>query len=402
MPKIRIKERDLTTNPLVGSTTNDILIVTSGILEPEEAPKLITASDLTDSESTEKGFIEDVLNLGGRVVVASTWQNALDYCGDRNQYDIKFILAKEDGDSKVPGEEETTKKELEVALEITEKRKDCVVIYTKTSKEYTSDERKWLSANVSYATSDAFFSDEQKKPVGKYVLTFYAPDENTGGLHTEDGVELDAGKGYILAFLNNIAQGRAEWLAVAGSKRGVIPNGYVVDGFLKEEEIDNMQLRTYGSEASSPAIAINPVVNMNPFGTRIWGNRTCLPNNAVSDTTDIAGGNNTDQLVASSFANIRIAICDIKKAIYKAARQYQFEQNTDVLWVNFTSAVNSLLEEMKSSYGIVGYRWKRDSANEQRGELRAILQIQPIEAIEDFTITCELKDSLDDNVQVAE
>ena len=33
-----------------------------------------------------------------------------------------------------------------------------------------------------------------------------------------------------------------------------------------------------------------------------------------------------------------------------------FEQNTDVLWVNFTSEVNSLLEEMKSSYGIVGYR----------------------------------------------
>lgn len=57
---------------------------------------------------------------------------------------------------------------------------------------------------------------------------------------------------------------------------------------------------------------------------------------------------------------------------------------------------------MKSSYGIVGYRWKRDSVNEQHGELRAILQIQPIEAVEDFTITCELKDSLEDNIQIAE
>ena len=38
---------------------------------------------------------------------------------------------------------------------------------------------------------------------------------------------------------------------------------------LKEEEIDNMQLRTYGAQASSPAIAINPIVNMSPFGTRI-------------------------------------------------------------------------------------------------------------------------------------
>ena len=420
MPKIRIKERDLTTNPLVGTTTNDILYVHSGILTPGEAPRFLTELDVSKVTGADKAFLSKVLELGGRVVLADKWQDALDYCSDRNQYDIKFILAKEGQEgieaveAEEPEEAKEAKSELAVGLEIVQKRKDCVVIYTKINPNYTTNltESNLLKQKCTYigsaTASDAdqkFYSDEVKTPVGKYVLPFYAK----GGVH-EDGVtgrpELDAGKAYILAFLDNVAKGRAEWLAIAGATRGAIPGTYKVDGFLKEEEIDNMQLRTYDKDN---LIAINPIVNMNPWGTRIWGNRTCLPNTNVTTDGEIAtddGGNvaasPTDQLVASSFANIRIVLCDIKKAIYKAARTYQFEQNTDVLWVNFTSSVNSLLEQMKSSYGIVGYRWKRDSANEQRGELRAILQITPIEAVEDFTVTVELKDSLDNNVQIAE
>ena len=339
----------------------------------------------------------------------------MDYCSDRNQYDIKFILAKEGETAIAEGEPGEAKSELEVALTIAQKRKDCAVVYSKVTSTYNKIEQTLLKAKCNYigsaTASDAdqkFYSDEVRTPVGKYVLPYYAE----GGVHEDDVAGrpvLDAGKAHILAFLDNVAKGRAEWLAIAGSTRGAIPGSYKVDGYLKEEEIDTMQLRTYDSTEDASNIAINPIVNMNPWGTRIWGNRTCLPNTNVTTDGEIAaddGGNvdksPTDQLVASSFANIRIAICDIKKAIYKAARRYQFEQNTDVLWVNFTSSVNSLLEEMKSSYGIVGYRWKRDSANEQRGELRAILQVTPIEAVEDFTVTVELKDSLDNNVQIAE
>lgn len=412
MPKIRIKERDLTTNPLVGSTTNDILYIHSGILEDEEAPRFLQEADIDKIAGADKTFLKIALELGGRIVVADTWQDALDYCSDRNQYDIKFILAKDGETAIADGEPEQAKSELEVALTIAQKRKDCAVVYSKVTSTYNKIEQNLLKTKCNYigsaAASDAdqkFYSDEVRTPVGKYVFPFYAE----GGVHEDDVTGrpvLDAGKGYILAFLDNIAKGRAEWLAIAGSVRGAIPGSYKVDGYLKEEQIDNMQLRTYDPDH---LIAINPIVNMNPWGTRIWGNRTCLPNTNVTTDGEVAAddaGNvaksPTDQLVASSFANIRIVLCDIKKAIYKAARRYQFEQNTDVLWVNFTSSVNSLLEEMKSSYGIVGYRWKRDSANEQRGELRAILQITPIEAVEDFTVTVELKDSLDNNVQIAE
>lgn len=406
MPKIKIKERDLTTNPSVALNLEYILYVKAGILDSNEAPRLLKEEDLSKVKDNDKDFFELALKLGGKIIIAKDWEDAKNYCSDRNQYDVKFILAKE-GDTYTStktvkneaGEETTieeTKYRLEDALDIAQKRKDCVVIYTKINPNYTTNitESNLLKLNCNYIENSEFFSDEVKTAVGKYVLAFYAP----GNLHKEKNANLDAGKGYILALLNNVAKGKSDYLAVAGKERGIIPGNYIVDSFLKEEDIDNMQLRNYDE---NNLIAINPIVNMNPWGTRIWGNRTCLPNNNVTDENNKVD-EKADQLVGSSFANIRIAICDIKKALYKAARKYQFEQNTDVLWVNFTSEVNSLLEEMKSSYGIVGYRWKRDSVNEQRGELRAILQIQPIEAVEDFTITCELKDSLEDNIQIAE
>lgn len=442
MPKIRIKERDLTTNPLVGSTTNDILYVQVGILQSVEPPRFLTDDDiekiarlahraatsedgkllvngqLFTASPADANFLRKVLSLGGRVIIANNWRDALNYCSDRNQYDIKFILAREgitvtkEGITVDNPKVEGATSELDLALQIAQKRKDCVVVYSKISPSYDPLELRFLTAKCAYISTrkkdpSEFYSDEVRTSAGKYVLSFYAPgDVHDDSMSVSAPNILDAGKAYILAFLDNVAKGRAEWLAIAGSVRGAIPGSYKVDGYLKEEDIDNMQPRVFDDMYP---IAINPIVNMNPWGTRIWGNRTCLPNTNVTIDGGVAAddfGNvalpPTDQLVASSFANIRIAICDIKKAIYKAARRYQFEQNTDVLWVNFTSSVNSLLEEMKSSYGIVGYRWKRDTANEQRGELRAILQITPIEAVEDFTITCELKDSLDNNVKIAE
>lgn len=421
MPKIRIREKDLTTNPLVGSTTNDILVVNSELVGNGTAPKLIETEELEKLKNNDslKQFLTQVLELGGRVVCANNWTDAMEYCGDRNQYDIKFILAKEDqegteektieDDPNTEGVDESgtipAKTELECALDIAQKRKDCVVVYTKINPDYTTNltESNLLKNDCNYIKEDTkkeFFGDEVKTPVGKYVLPFYA--NGSSGVYGIDdsSIQLDAGQAYILAFLNNVAQGRAEWLAIAGSVRGAIPYNYKVGGFLKESEIDNMQLRTYDKEN---LIAINPIVNMNPWGTRIWGNRTCLPNENVGtfENDQFSPDANSDQLVASSFANIRIAICDIKKALYKAARKYQFEQNTDVLWVNFTSEVNSLLEEMKSSYGIVGYRWRRDVANE-RAKIKATLKIVPIEAVEDFDLTIELSDSLENSVQVAE
>ena len=407
MPKIRIKERDLTTNPLIGVNEQYILYVLSGEqqtiaagwgdnkIDATTAPREITADEATLLKGSGKdNFLSEAIELGGKIIVAYDWNVALAYCGDRNQYDIKFILAKQ-GISYTPTNEEEAKAELEAALTIAQERKDCVVLYCKTAAIYAEEEISILKGKCDYigTTADAstsdkgFFSDEVKQPVGKYVISFYA----INGIHkiADKDTILEAHEAYVLAFLNNINNGYAEWNAVAGATRGLIPGGYEVDGFLKESEIDNMQLRTYDE---NNLIAINPIVNMNPWGMRIWGNRTCLPNTNISDEAGVS--KTSDQLVASSFANVRILICDIKKALYKAARRCQFEQNSDVLWVNFTSNVNTLLEEMKQSYGIVGYRWTREETTE-RAKIKAILRIVPIEAVEDFDLTVELADSLE-------
>lgn len=288
--------------------------------------------------------------------------------------------------------------ELTAALNIAQARKDCAIIYNKLRTEYddTADsEKSQLEKKCSYiglstdipSSDKGFYSDEQKQPVGKYAIPFYS----TGIHKVKDGkTTLKANEAYILAFLNNLNNGYAAWQAVAGATRGAIPGDYVVDGYLKESEIDNMQLRLYVDDATS--IAINPIVNMNPWGMRIWGNRTCLPNKNVTNagTPDP----NSDQLVASSFANVRVLICDIKKALYKAARSCQFEQNSDVLWVNFTSQVNTLLEQMKQGYGIAAYKWIREESTE-RAKLKATLKVVPLEAVEDFDLSIELADSLE-------
>lgn len=375
MPKIRIREIDKTNNQGLASNDNVIFLVDSKCAE-SDTQKISLIKDESDSIITgldNENFIKKVIELGGKVLVAKRYSTAKDYLKDRNQFDVKFLLAKQ-------GESSTTDKattsDLSNAIEIAKYRRDCAVVYTKAvSTDGTlkyEDEEKNLLNKIDTSDPNNDFQDVENIP-GKYVLSFYAKNLKV------DNEEIDAGKAYILAYLNSIKT-NPEWLAIAGSKRGLIPGDKdkITVGFMSESDIDGMQPdgKTEGEAA------INPIVEMNPWGVRIWGNRTAY----VSQADDKG-------LTASSFANIRILLCDLKKRLYKAARKYQFEQNSDVLWVNFQAEVNSLLEEMVHSYGIAGYRWFREETKD-RAKIAARLQIIPVEAVEDFDLTIELTDSL--------
>lgn len=357
MPKIRIRELDRTAGNV--EYENDIVVFVVDA-NAEDKPKLLVPGDTATDYSEE---VKSILNMGGKVVVCNSYANAKPYLKDRNQFDIKFLMVDEDEG------EEPTFADLKDALEIAGYRRDCAVVYSKITPSMSTDEANILKAGLG---GDDFLAKESGL-VGKYCLPFY-------GKSLVSGQETyKAGLGYILAFLKSRNDGNAEWLAVAGSKRGSIPAELDV-GFLTEDEIDAMQPRVGQSESGT--VCINPIVKMNPWGIRIWGNRTALV---------VPAG---EGLTASHFANIRVLICDIKKQLYKSARQYQFEQNNDVLWVNFQSSVNTLLEEMVQSYGITGYKWIREENNE-RAKLKAILRIIPIEPVEDFDLTLELVDSLE-------
>ena len=98
-----------------------------------------------------------------------------------------------------------------------------------------------------------------------------------------------------------------------------------------------------------------------------------------------------DGLTATSFLNIRNMVSDIKKTAYNAAKQCIFEQNSDVLWVNFCSLVQPLLDKLISGQGLSNYKIIKQPTNE-KAKLKAKIVIYPIYAVEDFEITIELSD----------
>lgn len=375
MPKIRIKEKDLTTNSALNDTTNGIFLIdaNAGVTVPTLASEILAEAESSTSSSSEEfsgfvnqEFIEKALSLGGIVYVCDTYKHAKDYISDRNAFDIKFLLVDE-----VEG---ATQSDLEEAMEIAEARKDCAIILTTVSHQVQDSTFEILNEDLDYLASDKFYNDEQKRKKGKYVIAYY------GNLVPA----FTAGQAYILAYLTSIMKGNAEWLAIAGATRGYIPD--VTDAeLIKESELDKMQPDTYATDKNG--VAVNPICIVNPWGVRIWGARTCLPNTSVEDK-------NVSQLVASSFANIRVLICDIKKALYVASKKYMFEQNNDVLYINFTASVNSLLEQMVQSYGIAGYRWFREESG-VNSKIKAKLQIIPVDPVDSFDITLELADSLE-------
>lgn len=90
MPKIRIKERDLTTNPLVGVNNQYILyVLPSGLTKQEgeegalinalitpreislDEAKLIDGCISKNFEAHKTTFLEEVVSLGGHIVVAN-------------------------------------------------------------------------------------------------------------------------------------------------------------------------------------------------------------------------------------------------------------------------------------------------------------------------------------------
>lgn len=194
-----------------------------------------------------------------------------------------------------------------------------------------------------------------------------------------DPLEMPATFAYLLAFAQSV-QINPSWLAVAGASRGRIPG--LVSPFVSikygEVEANALQTREQGK------ITINPICNINPFGYVVWGNRTLNPVGL--------GTTQQNDLVATNFLNIRNIVASIKKTLFVASRGLTFEQNSDVLWINFKSGITPLLDQMVSGNGIADYRLIKKKAD-KKATLKAIIRIVPIEAVEDFDLTIEMADS---------
>jgi hypothetical protein len=136
-------------------------------------------------------------------------------------------------------------------------------------------------------------------------------------------IMLPASFGYLAA-LGMSTQVNGSWAAAAGVARGSVP------GILSLcQNVTNAIADSYSNRDS---ISINPITNIKPYGLLIWGNRT-LKNNAKKG-----------DLTATSFLSVRQLTNDVKRTVWVAAKTLTFEQNNDVLWINFKSKIIPTLD----------------------------------------------------------
>lgn len=237
--------------------------------------------------------------------------------------------------------------------------------------------------SVYYAVKNSTDFDGEK---GKYATMVYPycnfkriTSDDYNGETKSEGIQLPASYAYLSSMAESL-KNNASWLAVAGYKRGVIPN---LDSNANNGYYPlclNETLTTSIADAYQPRtdISICPITYINGAGYCIWGNRTL--------------NRNKDNLTAVSFLNIRNLICDIKKTVYNACITNMFEQDSEILWINFTSAITPLLNKMKTGAGISDYKIIRQTTTE-KAKVVATIRIVPVYAVEDWEITISLTDS---------
>lgn len=204
------------------------------------------------------------------------------------------------------------------------------------------------------------------------------------------GLNYDATMPASLAFLSALStqlKNYNPWLAVSGVTRGKIPyfGSLYTNYTLTNNVADSYQTVPTDEVSDYALISINPITYIRQYGYCIWGNRTLR--------------NNKSGTKASSFLNIRNTVSDIKKTLYEASQQLLFEQNTDLLWINFKSLVTPLLETMVSNNILSEYKMIKYNVDPDSGEavpaykILANIRIKPINSVEVFDLTVQLENN---------
>lgn len=379
MPKIKITEVDNTGVTLLPEVSNTVYI--PGMAAEAFEPELFTSvSSFKNSAhfNFESGSTPDssyklalrLLELGMYVLYEGFTEaptaSGIDWTRleDKSLYDVKFLST---GAYAIPSSAMVT---------CAEKRGDCVALIDHP-KEISGE-----SAEGQALAVRSWFETNGYNAGSEYAAAF-TPWCDISLSNSEES--LPGSAAYLLAYAR-MAQNNPGWFAAAGSFRGVVPGLVDVSYKYTSADCEILQARSATGEVEldqtgdNVGIAINPIAYRRPFGIVVWGNRTMLKN--VSGTK------------ATSFLNIRNLISEIKKTLYNAANTYTFEQNSEVLWINFKSVITPLLDRMQSSQGINGYSIAK-LATPAKARLKARISIIPIEAVEDFELEVYLEDSLE-------
>lgn len=404
MPKITITEKDLTSGGVYLANENVVYIpgLSTNTLNKKfvGVPTLCTSVEqfkevFGDTPVQEEDFIDKSFVMAHELLKLGMWvlyevpsktvgenvlqvedeaeiNTALKATGfwtklqDRGLYNIRFITSGAYGKD-ADDIEDISLAMLDICGDVLPLRGDAIVLLDHAPTLTTKDEVE------SFFTDDIGTSGKLKFGAG------FTPWIHFKSADLADTLEMPATFAYLLAFAQSV-QINPSWLAVAGASRGRVPG--LAEPFVSikygEIEANALQTREQGK------ITINPICNINPFGYVVWGNRTLNPVGL--------GTTQQNDLVATNFLNIRNIVASIKKTLFVASRGLTFEQNSDVLWINFKSGITPLLDQMVSGNGIADYRLIKKKAD-KKATLKAIIRIVPIEAVEDFDLTIEIADS---------
>ena len=189
--------------------------------------------------------------------------------------------------------------------------------------------------------------------------------------------------GYLTNLAANIKVS-PNWLAMAGTTRGLIPN---ILSLNTTQRLSNVIANAYQPTVAngSNTRALIAITDIKPYGLCIWGNRTLK---AIGE----------NGLTGTNFLNTRNMISDIKKVAYRVAKSLIYEQNNETLWLNFKSQVAPFLEQLKSGAGIADYKLLKldthyNGSSLGKEEFACTIRIIPVYAVEAFEITVVVSDA---------
>lgn len=362
---------------------NNYLTVEEVLQEiPADAGEEISYAKVDNYINTNKIKVE--VKVGGldissiyNALMAAYDSTRLNGLADKGNYSIKYLTS-----GGYPVFEYRDNIIANAMIKLSKDRGDCVAIIDHTDNE---DRQKNIGVagslfkEVATANLDDGEYATMFTPWATYVRKTLDKERTAQGdlkviENQSTSVRMPASYAYLNALADSIKT-NASWLAVAGTARGLVRS--LAAGGMSED------IPNGAADAMQPrqGIAINPITNIKPYGYTIWGNRTLKKND--------------ENLTATSFLNIRNLVSDVKKTCYRAARSLTFEQNNEVLWVNFKSKIAPTLDRMLSGYGISGYKIVRDTENEkvqEKATVCAKIIIYPTYAVEDFYITIVLRD----------
>ena len=142
-------------------------------------------------------------------------------------------------------------------------------------------------------------------------------------------------------------------LAIAGIARGSLVGSPAP---ILNSVLTNSIANSYQGEDVSDGynVSINPSTKIGQYGQVILGNRTLK-------------SNSPDGLTATSFWNIRLVLCDIKKKIYTSCMELLYEQNNDVLWTKLQSKIMPLLDNLVSNQILKNYLFLKNKVTDNSG-----------------------------------